>query len=547
MLVIKCHSVSAGPPIARPRLISVCAIALTVPIIESGLATVNNSDGESGDSTEDFIHFRQVGASARPRGNAAQISWSSFWRYSLAIIAVMQALRLCSRRCQRRLVHGLSRRPLSTVPSSSSASSLPWFVDPSDALPTKPTTQPRRPALADVRPLPSVIPPGSPVAQLHSALSTSPHLEPGMLFVREPIPTDVGPPLPDAVPKGRRKRGRTYAGEGVQDHTGGIWSWIVLAQVKEGTEKRGAIESVVRIVRKTLLTADPPLPLPPNSKRRVSDGWAMIDAGEFAVHVTQNHSTEIVGSANPSDSRDVWASGAEATLKRFWKTVGIDAREDGFVVTLDKRPLRTPSGKHLILPRNKRLVATLIASEWENQETLLKPHTLPMTSIASRAIDAFSDEDTRREVRAQLLKYFETDTICFHHSEPAALVALQNANWKPILDWTRTTYNVDISTSDSLLLGPHPPETVQKLDEVMTNFDHWQMAAMERATYTSKSFLIALALVMRRISVEQAAQAAHAEVNSQIERWGEVEDSHDVDYHDMRRHLGSAACLISNF
>lgn len=49
--------------------------------------------------------------------------------------------------------------------------------------------------------------------------------------------------------------------------------------------------------------------------------------------------------------------------------------------------------------------------------------------------------------------------------------------------------------------------------------------AMERATYSSKSFLIGLALVMRRLDVDQAAQAAHVEVNSQIELWGEVEDS----------------------
>lgn len=47
---------------------------------------------------------------------------------------------------------------------------------------------------------------------------------------------------------------------------------------------------------------------------------------------------------------------------------------------------------------------------------------------------------------------------------------------------------------------------------------------MERATYTSKSFLIGLALVKRHITAEQAAQASHVEVNSQIETWGEVED-----------------------
>lgn len=48
---------------------------------------------------------------------------------------------------------------------------------------------------------------------------------------------------------------------------------------------------------------------------------------------------------------------------------------------------------------------------------------------------------------------------------------------------------------------------------------------MERATYITKSFLIALALVKRFITVEQASIAARVEVSSQIERWGEVEDS----------------------
>jgi ATP synthase F1 complex assembly factor 2 len=65
-------------------------------------------------------------------------------------------------------------------------------------------------------------------------------------------------------------------------------------------------------------------------------------------------------------------------LKRFWKTVGIEKVNDGFSVTLDERPLKTPAGNKLLLPHDKRTVATLIAAEWENQETLMKPHALPM-------------------------------------------------------------------------------------------------------------------------------------------------------------------------
>jgi hypothetical protein len=113
------------------------------------------------------------------------------------------------------------------------------------------------------------------------------------------------------------------------DVPGSLWSWIVMAQVidiavlhatsssnhsspqvKEGTENKGAIESVVRVVRKTvrskfnqylrksmyallqLLGVRPPLPIPPNAKQRVNNGWAMIDAGSFAVHVLSKQARE---------------------------------------------------------------------------------------------------------------------------------------------------------------------------------------------------------------------------------------------------------------
>lgn len=70
--------------------------------------------------------------------------------------------------------------------------------------------------------------------------------------------------------------------------------------------------------------------------------------------------------------------GPETTLKRFWKDVGIEKRGESYAVTLDKRPLKTPSGNALLLPPHKPLVASLIAIEWDNQEKLVKPHALPM-------------------------------------------------------------------------------------------------------------------------------------------------------------------------
>jgi len=167
------------------------------------------------------------------------------------------------------------------------SSRVPWFIDsdPSEALLPQRTSFQK----GTMHPLPLGVPPA--LRHLHAKMAQSPYLEPSQLLVREPIPQPPGPPLPISEPKGRRKRGRTYAGEGLLE-PGGIWNWIVLAQVKEGTEKRGAIDSLVRLVRKTLLSMEPPIVLQKKTRTDTHDGWAMVDAGEFAVHILSAEARE---------------------------------------------------------------------------------------------------------------------------------------------------------------------------------------------------------------------------------------------------------------
>ncbi|KAF8744789.1 pirin family, partial [Rhizoctonia solani] len=86
-------------------------------------------------------------------------------------------------------------------------------------------------------------------------------------------------------PKGRRRRGVHDAGESVGEPDD-MWSWYMIAQVKEGTECRGAIESVIRSAQKELLNKYPNLPIPRKlSRRRTSDGWEVLDMGDSLLHV----------------------------------------------------------------------------------------------------------------------------------------------------------------------------------------------------------------------------------------------------------------------
>ncbi|KAH8829662.1 hypothetical protein DL96DRAFT_1527350 [Flagelloscypha sp. PMI_526] len=262
----------------------------------------------------------------------------------------------------------------------------------------------------------------------------------------------------------------------------------------------------------------------------------------FACRPHSSRSIRWLSTVNkPSDAKR-----AEVTLKRFWKTVELSKLDDGLVITLDKRPLKTPGGNVLLLPHSKSLAASLVAHEWDTQSTVLKPHALPVTSLVSRALDAMTNQSDRQQVQSSMLNYFDTDSVCFHSDRPPPLVSLQERHWVPLLDWARKTFSIEVKAFDSLIFQPQPQATKDTLLQVMSSLDIWQMAALERATLSSKSLIIGFALVMRHLDADHASQAAHVEVNSQIERWGEVEDTHDVDYRDIRRQLGSAACLLAD-
>ena len=110
--------------------------------------------------------------------------------------------------------------------ATSSHMSLPWFVD-SEPMPLSFTISAPPEVPDNTLPLP--------LKALHAQLSRSPLLEPSTLVVRTPIPQRACLPSFDSTPKGKRKRGRTYAGEGLLEPPGGIWSWILMAQVCFGS------------------------------------------------------------------------------------------------------------------------------------------------------------------------------------------------------------------------------------------------------------------------------------------------------------------------
>ncbi|CAE6459769.1 unnamed protein product [Rhizoctonia solani] len=167
---------------------------------------------------------------------------------------------------------------------SSGGGQAPWFMK-EETHPTETTTVANPSRQTNSTSLPNDIP--KHLITLHKHLSQSPLLgstpricKPSSLRnLNDHIALDY------SRPKGRRRRGVHDAGDSVGEPDD-MWSWYVIAQVKEGTEGRGAIESVVRSAQKELLKNHPDLPIPKKlSRRRASDGWEVLDIGDSLLHV----------------------------------------------------------------------------------------------------------------------------------------------------------------------------------------------------------------------------------------------------------------------
>ncbi|UZJ51823.1 hypothetical protein CBS101457_001143 [Exobasidium rhododendri] len=300
------------------------------------------------------------------------------------------------------------------------------------------------------------------------------------------------------------------------------------------------------------------LPFPPARRLISTTSIAPVASqGEAAAGTPKRRQIDDSTKLSGSDSA---TSKAERTLRRFWKKVDVAYYPKStkppyphLQIRLDGRSLKTPSGTLLAIPEDRSLMASLIAREWAEQDKVLKTHSLPMTSLAARAIDGLSEKDTREQVCDELIKYLETETICFHETEPPVLVELQRKHWDPTLQWTSEYFNLPPVRVFSDILGVKQDEKVTRaLRNHISTYDAWDLAALERIVRSSKSFLIGIRFLESiksgkeaEFGVTEAAEAAEVEVRSQTNIWGEVEDTHDVDQADLRKTMGSVACTVT--
>lgn len=134
-------------------------------------------------------------------------------------------------------------------------------------------------------------------------------------------------------------------------------------------------------------------------------------------------------------------------MKKFYSVVSVEEKSGGFVVLLDGKGIKTPGRVDMVAPT--RMLADAIVLEWAGQGEVIVPDSMPLTQILSTRIDRVSRE--REAMTGVLMKYLDTDLVCYFAEEPADLVAAQEAAWRPVLEWFEGQFGAALAVTDGLV------------------------------------------------------------------------------------------------
>ena len=226
-------------------------------------------------------------------------------------------------------------------------------------------------------------------------------------------------------------------------------------------------------------------------------------------------------------------------MKRFYRDVTVAPGEQGHQVLLDGRPLRTPAKQLLAAPN--ALLAEAIAQEWRQQGDTIRPAAMPLTRLASTAIDRMP---TQREAAIEeVVAYADTDLVCYRAAEPFELVQRQHHVWQPLLEWLTHTYGVKLAVTTSILPVVQPATARARLRSAIEDLSDWPLVGMHMATTALGSLVLGLGLLHGRLDADAALAASLLDELFEIERWGsdvEAERRHEV----LRRDVTGAARFL---
>lgn len=204
-------------------------------------------------------------------------------------------------------------------------------------------------------------------------------------------------------------------------------------------------------------------------------------------------------------------------MKRFYKNAAATAAENGWQVTLDGRGIKTAMGAPQVVPN--QTLAHALAAEWAAQGEEIEPAGFVLRDLADYAIDVVRAD--RDAAIANLLRFAESDTLCYRADPEDALFKRQQEVWEPLLRAAEARHGIHFQRVSGIIHRPQPSATLDTLRAYLEQQDDFTLAALTTLASLAASLTVAIAALAEGAEAETLWNVANLEEDWQAELWGE--------------------------
>ena len=204
-------------------------------------------------------------------------------------------------------------------------------------------------------------------------------------------------------------------------------------------------------------------------------------------------------------------------MKRFYKLVSHTPTAGGYEVHLDSKPVKSPAKRTLVCVTEP--LALSIVREWADQGEHIDPETMPLTQILTTQIDVVSEQ--REDMTAEVLRFLDTDLICYRTDEPQAMAKAQAAVWDKWVEWMNAHTGATLQTTTGLAALKQDQIIHEKLAADVKAMDEADFTIYQMLVPLTGSAILPLAFVKGQATPEDLYEAANVEENEPAEIYNE--------------------------
>jgi chaperone required for assembly of F1-ATPase len=193
--------------------------------------------------------------------------------------------------------------------------------------------------------------------------------------------------------------------------------------------------------------------------------------------------------------------------------------QDGYKVTNGQSELKTPGKNPVVLPNY--FLAQELANEWQAKYKDSNKRFF-LTPIINTAID---------QVQVNKEKWFDECLFYAHHDvvlhwvdENDALYAMQQLEWRPLIDYVETDVGVKLHVATTIQAAPQDDEFIAHCKHFLASLSDIELIFFKELSSILHSFIIPYAYWNSKVTKQELFIKSYLEEVYQMDKWGVVDE-----------------------